>query len=553
MKTTFNIGFRKLVYLAFLLLIIGCSKDEDVIEGPGPGDGELQETAGISVNDLESYLGDIGLKINTRPIAKKGYTPATVTLETDAVHGNYDQELTVDPFTHVAQLSIAIEDLSEDAENELRNGIPLSIIVRDSNNQELISESFSIVNFLENGTSIIPNTSDLQFLAEEISFKNNMPHFLQTVDANGNYGTNAVEKPSSAGSSGVELKEDFSSYSSSWTNHQYYFHKINGQENVYAISSMHSSRYLTIGNNSRVLRQSSAFSYPTVDPNALEADYIFRIQKESNGLYTIRGMANNMPLRRFNNSGDISWHTNNSGTIQYFRIIALNLFWNAQQVETTDYLSPLFPEVDSNFGFNSTLVNCTQGGLSQVVGINEVETVSSTVGWEESLSISSREDLEVSVTVGVEAEAKFFGGSATASGETTTSYGFSQEVTESQSQFEEETVEETVEFTFERTVTVPPLSASLVYDAYQSYSNVRIPFVKQLIITANQIDPANANNVLGPLTGADLVTQLRMNNFNGLITEVGSNFVRVTLRGTSILDNIIETQSVFTPADFNCN
>ncbi|WP_298902161.1 hypothetical protein [uncultured Psychroserpens sp.] len=553
MKTTFNIGFRKLVYLAFLLLIIGCSKDEDVIEGPGPGDGELQETAGISVNDLESYLGDIGLKINTRPIAKKGYTPATVTLETDAVHGNYDQELTVDPFTQVAQLSIAIEDLSEDAENELRNGIPLSIIVRDSNNQELISESFSIVNFLENGTSIIPNTSDLQFLTEEISFKENMPHFLQTVDANGNYGDQVVEKPSAAGNSFTKLKRDFSTFNASWSNHQYYFYKFPNEENVFAIYSNHTNSYLRIGNTQRQFSQSGVYSYPSTDPSVLGADLKFKITKEDNGLYVIRGMADNKVIRSYTDAGETYWHTNNSGTIQYFRIIALNLFWNAQQVETTDYLSPLFPEVDSNFGFNSTLVNCTQGGLSQVVGINEVETVSSTVGWEESLSISSREDLEVSVTVGVEAEAKFFGGSATASGETTTSYGFSQEVTESQSQFEEETVEETVEFTFERTVTVPPLSASLVYDAYQSYSNVRIPFVKQLIITADQIDPANANNVLGPLTGADLVTQLRMNNFNGLITEVGSNFVRVTLRGTSILDNIIETQSVFTPADFNCN
>jgi hypothetical protein len=316
---------------------------------------------------------------------------------------------------------------------------------------------------------------------------------------------------------------------------------------------MHTDRYLTIGNSTRVLRQSGAFSYPSTDPNSLQADYKFKIQKEENGLYTIRGAADDKPLKRFADSGDINWHTNNSGTIQYFRIIALDLFWNAQQVETTEYLTPLFPEVNSSFGFNSTLVNCTEGGLEQVVGIDEEEIITRTFGWEESLSISSREDFQTSVTVGVEAQANFFGGSATATAENTTSYGFSQEVTESQSQFGQESITTTLAFNFERTVTVPPLSASLVYDAYQSYSNVRIPFVKQFIITANQIDPANGNNVVGTMSGADLATQLSMNNFNGIITEIGSNFVRVTLRGTITIDKIIETQSELTPVDANCN
>ena len=318
MKTAFKTGLKKITYLLCLLVIISCSKDEDINDGSD--NGEVQQDTGISITELESYKGDIGLRINTREIAKKGYNPTIVTLDTDAAHGDYDQELSVDSFTKIAQLSIAVEDLTEDAESELRNGIPLTITISDNSGQELLSESFSIVNFLENGTSILPNSTNLQYLTEEISFKSNLPHFLQTVDENGNYGTQVVEKPSSAGDAGVRLKEDFSSYSSNWSDHQYYFHKIDGEDNVFAISSMHTDRYLTIGNSTRVLRQSGAFSYPSTDPNSLQADYKFKIQKEENGLYTIRGAADDKPLKRFADSGDINWHTNNSGTIQYFRI-----------------------------------------------------------------------------------------------------------------------------------------------------------------------------------------------------------------------------------------
>lgn len=532
-----------------LIFLLGCSKDEN---DPRPGDGEIEQTNGITADELDNYTGDLGIRIDLRNLAKKGYRPETVVIDLDTNHGDYDREIIVDNYTNIAQLNIAIEDLTSDAEDELRNGVPININVFDDTNTEIMSESYSILSLEENGNDVLIDGNDLEYNTIELEFKLDMPHFLQTVDANGNYGTNAVEKPSGAGATGVELYEDYSSYSNSWSNHQYYFYKIPNETNVFAIWSKHTNRYLTIGNSSRVLRQSGAYSYPTDDPNTIGADYQFIIKKESNGLYSISGYYDEKPLRRFSNSGNISWHTNNSGDVQYFRILALNTQWDIQELDT-EYMSPILPAVDTSFGFNSTLINCGNGSLSQEVGIQRQVTTSRTIGWEESLSISSREEFGGSVTVGVEAEAEFFGGSATASAEATATYNFSQEVTASQSQFGEISSEETNTYFSSRTVTVPSGSASLVYDAYQTYSNVKIPFVKRMRIFVNHIDPANNNMLVGGLSGIEIATQLSINNFKGIITNVESDYVEVTLRGTTILDNMVDTQSEVRDVAANCN
>ena len=42
----------------------------------------------------------------------------------------------------------------------------------------------------------------------------------------------------------------------------------------------------------------TGFTHPSSDPNGLSDDFKFLIHKEPNGLYTIRGLQDNMPLRR---------------------------------------------------------------------------------------------------------------------------------------------------------------------------------------------------------------------------------------------------------------
>ncbi|NBC84200.1 MAG: hypothetical protein GVY19_12600, partial [Bacteroidetes bacterium] len=98
MRTTSTITkhfFLKFILSLLIISSIACSKDDD--EDILTGDGEVEEVNGISGDDLENYEGDLGLLINTRSLAKKGYNPTKVSITTTATQGDYDQELDVDP------------------------------------------------------------------------------------------------------------------------------------------------------------------------------------------------------------------------------------------------------------------------------------------------------------------------------------------------------------------------------------------------------------------------------------------------------------------------
>ena len=163
--------FLKFVLSILIISSIACSNDDD--EDILPGDGEVEEVNGISEDDLENYEGDLGLSINTRSLAKKGYNPSKVNITTTATQGNYDQEIDVDPFTKIAQLRLPIEDLTESEEDELKDGVGLEYEVFDESNDLLVSESFSVVSFEENGNQFDVDASSLSFQQQELDFGDN--------------------------------------------------------------------------------------------------------------------------------------------------------------------------------------------------------------------------------------------------------------------------------------------------------------------------------------------------------------------------------------------
>jgi len=237
--------------------------------------------------------------------------------------------------------------------------------------------------------------------------------------------------------------------------------------------------------------------------------------------------------------------------VEYFRIIAYNTDYEVEQLETKQ-LAPILPRVQTSFGFNNTLVNCGTGELSQEVGTEKTFTTTQTSWFQETVGFNSRVTLNASVTVGAKAEASFFGNGGEVSGSVTAgvevSVGASQESTTGV----EETDEVSERFFSTRTVTVPSGAASLVYDARQTYSNVSLPFAQRLRLRGNEIDPLTGNAFIGALSGTDLVTQLRMANFKGLITFVGSDYVEITILGNTVLNNFVETKSEVKDVDPNC-
>lgn len=539
----FNLSWILTIVIAVLMVTATSCSDSGGVTGPEDS-GEIEEVNGISADELEAYEGDLGLIINTRDLVKKGYNPAKVKITTTASQGNYDGELDVDPFTNIAQLKLSVEDLSEGAEAELRNGVGLEIEVLNDANNVITTENYSVISFEENENQINIDASSLDYQFQDLHFKDNMRHYLQPVDANGNYSNIVVWKPGS--DTGIRLVEKTSTFNRGTTSEQYLFYKFPGEENIFALYSAHTNRYITIGNTTRTFRQSGAYSYPDVSPGSLADDYRFKIQKEENGLYTIRGVKDNNPLRRFGNGGDINWHTNTSGTIQYFRIVALDIDWQSTELNT-EYLQPILPSVETSFGFNSTLRNCGSGSLEQQVGIEREVTTTYTSAFSESIGLSSRVTTSVDVSVSATAEASFFGSGGSVTGEVSAGLEVSVEADRTTTVSNEESVSETNTFFSNRTVTVPSGSASLVYDAYQTYSNVRVPYVKRLRIRGSNSESSEF------LTGLEIATQLFVTNFSGVVTNIGSDFVEVTIRGNMVLDNIVDTQTEVRDVAANCN
>lgn len=526
-----------------LLFFLGCSKDDDE---PVLGNGQIEEVNGISVDDLDNYGGDLGLLINTRDLVKKGYTPTKVNITTTATQGNYDQELNIDSFTNIAQLKLAIDDLSESALEELREGVGLTIEVLDASNTVLSSESYSVVSFEENGNEFDIDASELEYQDQELYFKDNMRYYLQLVNTQGDYENKIVWKPGSGDAGSLRLEERTSSFNQGTTSEQFYIHKYNNTTNEFAIYSAITNRYLRIGSTTRTFRQSGAYSYPSTNPEVLSSDLRFIIQKESNGLYTIRGASDGHTLRRISNGSDINWHTNTSGTVQYFRIIALDIEWDTTEL-STEYLQPILPRVNTSFGFNSTLRNCGSGSLEQQVGIESSITTTYTSGFQETIGLSGRTTTSVEVGVSATAEASYFGIGGSVTAEVSAGIEVSVEASTESTVSSEESVSETNTFFSNRTITVPSGSASLVYDAYQTYSDVKIPYVKRLRLKGLHTNSSEF------LSGADIATQLAMTNFSGVVTNIGADFIEITIKGHMILDNIVDTQTEVRDVAANCN
>lgn len=542
MKTT-TTQLRWLMICLLFVVVTGCSKNED----DGPGEGEVEQANGISEEDLESYDGDLGILINTRAIEKKGYSPAKVNIGTGATQGDYDQQLDIDSFTGIAQLSFSVQDLSEAAAAELRNGVSLDIQVLSDGGAVITSESFSTVSFEENGNQIDMDASALAYAPQTLDFAEGIWHYLQLVRSSGTYGNAVVWKPSSALDTNVILEERTSSFNRGTTSEQYLFYKFPNTANTFAIWSANSGRYLATDSNDKTFRQSGAVSYPFgISNNSLHSRYRFIIKKETNGLYTISDTDGN-PMRSYFNNGAISWRTNGSGTIQYFRIIALDIDWETEELDTR-HLQPIFPSVDTSFGFNSTLRNCGSGSLEQEVGIERVVETSYTSSFSESIGLSGRVTTSVEASVSATAEASFFGNGGSVTGEVSTGLEVSVEASATTTMGTEETVSDSETFFSNRTVTVPAGSASLVYDAYQTYSNVKIPYVKRL-----RLKGKHSRDGQQPLTGLEIATQLRVTSFSGTITNIGSDFVEITIRGTMVLDNIVDTQTEVRDVAANCD
>ena len=554
----------------FMLLIafnLSCSKD-DINNPENLETGEIKKSAGATPDDFDAYPGDVGFVIDAREIAKKGYMPSVAEVTIEATEGNYSQNVAIDPITLMGQIKISKKGLSVDAINELKSGVSVSSVIKDEHGNSILTDPKSKISFLSNPNARTINATTLVETEEHNSIKlsDSTTYYIQRMDADGNPENSAWRYLEAEGYSEVITSND-TQFNGNEPDRGFTFIAIPGELNTFAIRHAASKRYvqatqITTNVNTNYYgtfvapNLSNRTSFSKIQSASDYDNFKFRFDKTEDGSYSIVNIAwgDSFPIQQINGYGlSISKHVINPFTnIQTnaqprtWRIISTTIDWNVQNIGT-NFLEPILGPAQTAFGFNNTLINCGNGGLSQTVGGEVSEDYSETVGWEESLSFTSTSSTSISATIGVEFEAGFFGTSATYSASITANHSHEQSSTQSSSQWLTKTKDEKKSFFSERTVTVPSGSATLVYDAYQFYDNTLVNFVQRLRISGTDSKTGK------PLSGEEIQSQFHFSGFNGVIAAVEPTSVVITLRGTTLLSKIFKTESNAQDVPANCN
>ncbi|MFP2996643.1 thrombospondin type 3 repeat-containing protein [Spongiivirga sp. MCCC 1A20706] len=575
MKTQNRLFALLLVLTVFFMSCTSCSKEEsDPVEqiadadndgvvdtndncpnesGPASNNGcpeqeesEIVVTNGVTPDDFEQYAGDIGMVINTRNIAKKGYKPKEAVVTVNATSGDYSETVALDEHSFLGQIKLSVADLTEAAVNELKEGVPVSITINDENNNPIITQDISAVIFSENAQPNELNVTDLEETPENraIALSENQPYYVQVVNETGAPQAMAMKvnrnpafddiltRSSGVTWEGIDKEPDFI----------FNFIPIEDEINTYFIKLQEYGRFVGVSNDSEKLVKMFNFDDINDVLNASTTEfYKFIIEKKSDGKYIFISKITGKSLKVI---GGVGMAADDEGNEAYWRIIANTLDWETSLLGIK-YLSPMVGQPTTSFGANSTLTNCGNGSLTQTIGSAEKATSVNTVGWEERFSLTGSVSTSVTATIGMEVEAGFFGNSATYNAELSSTVEASVSMTSENSSFNEtqESVEEDI--FFERTVTVPSGSASLVYDVAQIFNDTRVQFVQRVRLRATESGVA--------VSGKALQSQLQFSKFNGVVTQVGPDFLDISIKGTATLGKVLETKSTVEDVPSSCN
>ncbi|NHF61334.1 hypothetical protein FK220_018415 [Flavobacteriaceae bacterium TP-CH-4] len=518
------------------------------------GDGQITENDGITEEDLETYKGDIGMVLNTRELAKKGYYPVKAQLEVKGTSADYSQTIDLDPYAFMGQIKLPVEDLSEADLETLKNGVEVIAKLFDAGGSEIFTETFTSILFKPNPVPATCNPNNLPDLNTEVEVVENTAYYIQAVK----YENNQVEPENRAAFRRI-LREnplDQSSYlyndllsmtstiefTGDEENSSFFFEAIEGKANHFNIKHQASDSYL----KSELMKYGFLdLGYDGIKVGHEKTDRLnqqFVLHKVTNGVYRVTD-AYFEPIKVTPGVGLTVGAA--EGEELLVRLVPMNIDWEVQEIET-HYLEPLLPAAQNGFSYNSTLTNCGSGSLEQTIGNSQTEETITTVGWEESFSFMSSNTSSFSLTVGMEVEGKFFGNGAKYSAEASAGAQFTTQSSTETSNWNEATGTKSQTFFSERTITVPAKSAVLAYDAFQRYDNIKVNVVQRVQVKGrNQI-----NNQA--LSGKQIATQFHFNGFDGVITQIGPDYAEVTIRGVATMDKIFNSKSDVQEVNANC-
>ena len=515
----------------------------------------INQEKGISEDNLETYQGDVGMVLDTRELAKKGYQPVKAQLEVQGTSADFSQTIDLDPYAFMGQIKLSVEDLSEADLETLKNGVQVIAKLFDAGGSEIFTETFTSILFKSDPVPTSCNPHDLPDLNTEVAVVENTPYYIQAVK----YDNNQVVPENRAAFRRIlqEIPNDPLSnlsnnllsmtstveFTGDEENSSFFFEAIDGKANHFNIKHQASDSYL----KSEQLKYGIVdLGYDGIKVGFEKSDRLnqqFVLHKVGNGVYRMTD-AYFEPIKVTSGVGLTVGAA--EGEELLVRLVPMNIDWEVQEIET-HYLEPLLPAAQNGFSYNSTLINCGSGSLKQTIGEKKNVETTTTVGWEESFSFMSSSTASTSLTLGLEVEGKFFGNGATYSAEATASTQVTTQFATENSVWSEATGKTSETFFSEREITVPSKSAVQAYDAFQSYDNIKVNVVQRVQVRGrNQI-----NN--RALSGDQIATQFHFNGFDGVITRIGPDYAEVTIRAVATMDKVFKSKSDVQEVAANCS
>ena len=528
-----------LALLLAVLLFAGCS---DTSVGPDTEENE----GGVVTDDIDVDLpvdpGEVGIVIDTREIFRKGYLPTEADVAFPG-YSNFDATLEVDPVTNLAVLSIPSEDLTEAEARAFADGVAANIRVYDDARSVLSDRRESSLVLDDSNAPLILDT-DRPPVLQPLNLRAGIPYLLQPEVEEGLITTrNGANYPVEAFLPGDSRQ-------------QFYFTPVEGSADAHTYTIQHFR-------GSSDASYWSVFSYAGLSPRTtiglttfrrieldgdnqgppLDRPHQFVLEQDEDGWVRIRGAGTSeylffygqctsapsiavpCELRMGDQRGD------------RFRIISDDIDWSVAD-RGTIFNEPVTPPAQLDFAYAARIQNCSPATLTETVGQAESRTRTSTTTTSESLELFSSVEVGVGYSVGVSVGAGVPGvGQVENSVEYSADLTVTTSSTRSTGNTISEATQETSEVSRTRELQVPPFSAVEVYDAVRTIENVRIPFTQAFRIRGTSREDGSA------LTGPEILTQLLFNLIEGVPSNVGADFVDVSIRGDVFVDQMFETET----------
>jgi hypothetical protein len=488
--------------------------------------------------------GQIGLIIDTRPIAKKGYTPAYISLSvTNGQSFSFsDDHVEVDGFTNLVIWRIPKDSISEKDVEQFAKGVPVTIKIYDK-------EDVLLAELKENSLPVSANTEPILVetlkpkVVPPLKIMPGTPYVIQAIP-NDNYeeagiwtytyqmidGVLVGKDPSTTLENPSMVENPFISMTANYikTNDQ------GGQFFTFEPAGNDSTFYIRAEGKKKLyvdVYQKAVQIF--TDPPQASDNYKFILSQDEEGAITIKSH-DHYPIN-YNTNATLGGLRTDGSTPVKFRLFPVDIEWAAQNMGIS-YDQPIMPPAQLDFAVATTINNCGAVKISQIVEKKDTRSTTITASAEESFSVTAQHEARVDMSISMGVNADLFG-VAGMSRDLTLSAGYTfthSEMKTNTSRFDTSRTE-TTEVGVARTVEVPPYTSVDTYDAVQTYRNVVVFYVQKIRVSGKR------GSV--PLTGDEIVSQLVANQFGGVVTEIGDTYVTISVRGKVNVANLMATQT----------